>query len=110
MARELLKKVESQTKLNGIGKQQFLDALEKSLLEILSAKGSSGFTFAQTPPTVVLMAGLQGSGKTTTTAKLAHYLKTKNKKCFYAHMRFATPSGSGAIKGFGRTGGRGSFL
>ncbi|MGL2595176.1 signal recognition particle protein, partial [Helicobacter pylori] len=29
---------------------------------------------------VVLMAGLQGSGKTTTTAKLAHYLKTKNKK------------------------------
>ncbi|GAA7629419.1 signal recognition particle protein [Helicobacter pylori] len=80
VARELLKKVESQTKLNGIGKQQFLDALEKSLLEILRAKGSSGFTFAQTPPTVVLMAGLQGSGKTTTTAKLAHYLKTKNKK------------------------------
>ncbi|GAA7640035.1 signal recognition particle protein [Helicobacter pylori] len=80
VARELLKKVESQTKLNGIGKQQFLDALEKSLLEILSAKGGSGFTFAQTPPTVVLMAGLQGSGKTTTTAKLAHYLKTKNKK------------------------------
>ncbi len=80
VARELLKKVESQTKLNGIGKQQFLDALEKSFLEILSAKGSSGFTFAQTPPTVVLMAGLQGSGKTTTTAKLAHYLKTKNKK------------------------------
>ncbi|GAA8054529.1 signal recognition particle protein [Helicobacter pylori] len=80
VARELLKKVESQTKLNGVGKQQFLDALEKSLLEILNAKGSSGFTFAQTPPTVVLMAGLQGSGKTTTTAKLAHYLKTKNKK------------------------------
>ncbi|GAA7534017.1 signal recognition particle protein [Helicobacter pylori] len=80
VARELLKKVESQTKLSGIGKQQFLDALEKSLLEILSAKGGSGFTFAQTPPTVVLMAGLQGSGKTTTTAKLAHYLKTKNKK------------------------------
>ncbi len=80
VARELLKKVESQTKLNGIGKQQFLDALEKSLLEILSAKGISGFTFAQTPPTVVLMACLQGSGKTTTTAKLAHYLKTKNKK------------------------------
>ncbi|WRD22584.1 signal recognition particle protein [Helicobacter pylori] len=80
VARELLKKVESQTKLSGIGKQQFLDALEKSLLEILSAKGSSGLTFAQTPPTVVLMAGLQGSGKTTTTAKLAHYLKTKNKK------------------------------
>ena len=31
--------------------------------------------FASNPPTVVLMAGLQGSGKTTTSAKLAHWLK-----------------------------------
>lgn len=32
------------------------------------------------PPAVILMAGLQGSGKTTTTAKLAHWLKTRHKK------------------------------
>lgn len=32
------------------------------------------------PPAVILMAGLQGSGKTTTTAKLAHWLKTRQKK------------------------------
>jgi signal recognition particle subunit SRP54 len=36
---------------------------------------SAGITFAPRPPTVVLMAGLQGSGKTTATAKLARYLK-----------------------------------
>jgi signal recognition particle subunit SRP54 len=32
--------------------------------------------FASQPPTVVLMAGLQGSGKTTTSGKLAHWFKT----------------------------------
>ena len=32
---------------------------------------SAGLTFSPRPPTVILMAGLQGSGKTTATAKLA---------------------------------------
>src|SRR6185503_17392464 len=34
-----------------------------------------GITFSPRPPTVILMAGLQGSGKTTATAKLAKLLK-----------------------------------
>ena len=36
---------------------------------------SAGITFSPRPPTVILMAGLQGSGKTTATAKLARYLR-----------------------------------
>ncbi len=32
------------------------------------------------PPAIILLAGLQGSGKTTTTAKLAHWLKTRKNK------------------------------
>ena len=36
--------------------------------------------FATTPPAVILMAGLQGSGKTTTTGKLAKYLREQKKK------------------------------
>ncbi|MCK4608306.1 MAG: signal recognition particle receptor subunit alpha, partial [Gammaproteobacteria bacterium] len=36
--------------------------------------------FSTTPPAVILMAGLQGSGKTTTVAKLAHRIKTKQQK------------------------------
>jgi signal recognition particle subunit SRP54 len=35
---------------------------------------SAGLSFSPRPPTVILMAGLQGSGKTTATAKLARYL------------------------------------
>src|ERR1044071_8001393 len=38
------------------------------------------FEFGSQPPTVVLMCGLQGSGKTTTTAKLAKWLIAQGKK------------------------------
>src|SRR5205814_9207005 len=34
--------------------------------------------FSSKPPTIVLMAGLQGSGKTTATAKLARYLREEH--------------------------------
>jgi signal recognition particle subunit SRP54 len=37
--------------------------------------------FASKPPTIILMAGLQGSGKTTTVGKLAKRFKEKGKKC-----------------------------
>ena len=39
---------------------------------------SAGLAFSPRPPTVVLMAGLQGSGKTTAAAKLARFLKKEN--------------------------------
>src|SRR5256885_10995237 len=43
-------------------------------LTALMGGASAGLSFSPRPPTVVLMAGLQGSGKTTATAKLARYL------------------------------------
>jgi signal recognition particle subunit SRP54 len=39
---------------------------------------SVGLSFSPRPPTVILMAGLQGSGKTTATAKLARYLREEH--------------------------------
>ena len=82
--KHLLEEVEQKTKLAGIGKESFLNALKESLNHILTAPGNYGFIFASKPPTIVLMTGLQGSGKTTTTAKLANYLKTKQKKVLLA--------------------------
>jgi signal recognition particle subunit SRP54 len=38
---------------------------------------AAGLTFSPRPPTVILMAGLQGSGKTTATGKLARWLRTE---------------------------------
>jgi len=43
-------------------------------LAALMGGSAGGLSFSPRPPTVVLMAGLQGSGKTTATAKLARYL------------------------------------
>ena len=80
VVKDLIDKVQLETKANGIGKDQFLDALRKTLYELLEIGGSRGFIFAPNPPTVILMTGLQGSGKTTTTGKLALYLKNKQKK------------------------------
>jgi signal recognition particle subunit SRP54 len=48
--------------------------------ELTSLMGGSAreITFSPRPPTIILMAGLQGSGKTTACAKLARYLKENN--------------------------------
>ncbi|MEY3294775.1 MAG: signal recognition particle subunit [Pseudomonadota bacterium] len=43
-------------------------------------EGVSDLNLAAQPPAVILMAGLQGAGKTTTTAKLARHLITRRKK------------------------------
>ncbi|RUM63505.1 MAG: signal recognition particle protein [Sulfurimonas sp.] len=80
VVKELLEKVQLRTKEKGIGKDQFLEALRISLTELLEVGGNKGFVFAPNPPTTILMTGLQGSGKTTTTGKLATYLKNKQKK------------------------------
>ncbi len=79
VVKELLTNVEKEVK-GDVGKEKFLKALQNDLTRILTAKGNQGFVFASKPPTVVLMIGLQGSGKTTTTGKLAYFLKEQKKK------------------------------
>jgi len=46
----------------------------------LMGESNAGLNLATTPPVVILMAGLQGSGKTTTSGKLAKLLKEQQKK------------------------------
>jgi signal recognition particle subunit SRP54 len=59
--------------------QQFLKIVQQALTETLGGSAEPLNLRAQ-PPAVILMAGLQGSGKTTTTAKLARLLKEQEKK------------------------------
>ena len=54
--------------------EQVIKIVRDELMALLG-KDTARFNFASKPPTVILMAGLQGSGKTTTTAKLAAWLK-----------------------------------
>src|SRR3954454_14508277 len=54
--------------------EQVIKVVRDELAEVLG-KDTVRLKFASQPPTVVLMVGLQGSGKTTTSGKLAHWFK-----------------------------------
>lgn len=59
--------------------QAIIKLVNDELIDVLG-KDTSEINLRTTPPAVILMAGLQGSGKTTTTAKLGLHLKTTEKK------------------------------
>src|SRR5690606_32909025 len=59
--------------------QQFIKIVETELITVMG-EANENLNLAVQPPAVVLMAGLQGAGKTTSVAKLARYLKEREKK------------------------------
>ena len=54
--------------------QQVVKIVNEELVEVLGGE-TRRLQFAKTPPTVIMLAGLQGSGKTTLAGKLAKWLK-----------------------------------
>src|SRR4051794_31242365 len=58
--------------------QQVVKAVHQELVNTLGGE-TIRVSYAPKPPTVVLMAGLQGSGKTTNSAKLANWFKSKGR-------------------------------
>jgi signal recognition particle subunit SRP54 len=59
--------------------QAFIGILHRELTAVLGSS-AAGFAFNVQPPQVVLLAGLQGAGKTTTAAKLARWLKQEHRR------------------------------
>ena len=59
--------------------QAFIGVVNQALTELMGTQNSS-LNLAAVPPAVVLMAGLQGAGKTTTAGKLARLLKEEQRK------------------------------
>ena len=59
--------------------QQFLKIVQAELEAVMGDKNES-LNLAQQPPAIILMAGLQGAGKTTSAAKLSRYLSDREKK------------------------------
>jgi signal recognition particle subunit SRP54 len=57
--------------------QQVVKIVDEELTALMGGS-SAGVAFAPRPPTVILMAGLQGSGKTTAAAKLARFLHAEH--------------------------------
>jgi signal recognition particle subunit SRP54 len=59
--------------------QQVIKIVRDELERLLGAEESAPVRFASKPPTVILLVGLQGSGKTTTAAKLGVWLKASGR-------------------------------
>jgi len=71
--------------------QTIIKIVRDELTEMLGTE-SVKFNYGSQPPTVVLMCGLQGSGKTTTTAKLAKWFQSQGKKPMLAACDVQRPA------------------
>jgi len=84
VVKEFVDRVRSRALGMQIGKglnpgQQFLKLVQDELVHLMG-DANPGLNLAVRPPAVILMAGLQGAGKTTSVAKLARYLVEREKK------------------------------
>ncbi len=76
---EVQQRAVGQEVLRSLTPGQLIIKIIHDQLVTLMGTASAGITFSAMPPTVILIAGLQGSGKTTFSAKLALHLKSKGR-------------------------------
>lgn len=81
--------------------QQVIDIVHQELIATLGGE-TLRITYAGKPPTVVLMAGLQGSGKTTTSAKLARWFKAQGRNPMLVGADLQRPAAIEQLRTLGR--------
>jgi signal recognition particle subunit SRP54 len=81
--------------------QQVVKVVHEELTALMGA-GSSKLAFAGRPPTVILLAGLQGSGKTTASAKLALLLRKEGKQPALVAADLQRPAAIDQLEQLGR--------
>ena len=86
--------------------QQVVKIVNEELVGILGGE-TRQLAFAKTPPTVVMLAGLQGSGKTTLAGKLAKWLRGQGHTPLLVAARPAAPRRGEPAAGRRRAGRRG---
>jgi signal recognition particle subunit SRP54 len=77
--------------------QQVVKAVNEELAELLGGN-SEGLRYAPAPPTVIMLVGLQGSGKTTTTVKLALLARREGHKPLVAALDLRRPAAVEQLK------------
>ena len=77
--------------------QAVIEVVNDELVSLMG-KANEGLNLAAVPPAIILMAGLQGSGKTTTSAKLAKLLKEQKKKVLLASADVYRPAAIEQLK------------
>ena len=88
--------------LKGLDAGQQVVKIVHEELTALMGSGDSRLAFAGKPPTVILLAGLQGSGKTTTSAKLALKLRKEGRKPALVAADLQRPAAIDQLEQLGR--------
>lgn len=70
--------------------QQIIKIVNEELIELLGGTQSK-LAVSPKPPTIIMLVGLQGAGKTTTAGKLANYLKRKRRNPCWLQATFTVP-------------------
>ena len=72
--------------------QQVVKIVHDELAAMLGGEGGTELTYSSAPPSVIMMVGLQGSGKTTTAAKLAKRLRRQGRSTLLAACDLYRPA------------------
>jgi signal recognition particle subunit SRP54 len=108
VAREFIKRVQDKATGQAVTKsvtpgQQVVKIVHDELIRVLQGEGDPGVLKIDNPPAPILMVGLQGSGKTTTTAKLAKRLTDREgKKVLMASLDTNRPAAMEQLEILGR--------
>ena len=107
LTREFLERVEKKAvgvlQLKQVQPAQQLVKIVHDELTAMLGERREGLKMSSVPPTVVMMVGLQGSGKTTTAGKLARRLKAENKSTRLVAADVYRPAAIDQLETLGRT-------
>ena len=108
VARDFIKRVQKRAQGTKVTKsvkpgEQFIKIIHEEMVQLLG--GTSETLDLSQKPSVILMAGLQGSGKTTSASKLAYYLKQKGKKVLLVAADVYRPAAIDQLKALGQKAG-----
>lgn len=81
--------------------QQFIKIVNEELVALMGS--ATELDFACRPPVVIMCVGLQGSGKTTTVAKLARHITAKGKRCYLVPADLVRPAAVKQLTVLGRS-------
>ncbi len=105
VARDFIKSVKTRALgedvISGVDPGQMIIKIISDELVDLMGPEAAPLEFQASPPTVVLMAGLQGAGKTTTCGKLAHHLKKSGKRVMLVAADLQRPAAVEQLKVLG---------
>lgn len=81
--------------------QQIVKIVSEELTQLLGEQGG-GFSLASKPPTIVLLVGLQGSGKTTTAGKLGRFYKREGRRVLLVAADLQRPAAIEQLQTLGK--------